>query len=423
MSHKPRNLITLIVTLVMAASLVVLVAAASAHTQRKHHARVTCKRVRGRNHRKHLKCTRVQKHSRRPTHGREASVTVPINRADPKSAITGGLIVGLNANTAGWGGDSTQGRLEQVIDQTGTKWLREQFLWSTIEPTQGHFDFSYYDHYMLLASQDGEHILPLLFDTPSWGGSTWNTIPSDPSAYAQYVAAVVNRYGPHGSFWQQYPQLHSYAIQWFELWNEPYYSNGDNGAYNPARYANLVKAAVIAGRQADPNAKFLMAAEYTGQQVGSNWVSWVDALYNAVPDLNHYFDGVAIHPYGSDVTGLDQSDPWNQLRRAEMIHQEFLSHGATDKPFWITEVGWPTCSGVSAQCVTPQGQASNMRTLFGYLSGKWSSWVKATFLYHYEDLGTDSSDPENDYGLTTVNHQPKPALSVFDTRASTSAVL
>jgi hypothetical protein len=31
-----------------------------------------------------------------------------------------------------------------------------------------------------------------------------------------------------------HPTLASYAIHTFELWNEPYYDNGNNGYYNPA---------------------------------------------------------------------------------------------------------------------------------------------------------------------------------------------
>ena len=31
---------------------------------------------------------------------------------------------------------------------------------------------------------------------------------------------------------------------------------------------------------------------------------WVDSLYRAMPNLNRYFDGVAMHDYGSDATHL-----------------------------------------------------------------------------------------------------------------------
>src|SRR5262249_29438490 len=72
--------------------------------------------------------------------------TVLHRAADP---VSGGQIVGLNADVAGYGGASTAARLSQVISTTGAKWLREEFSWATIEPQPGRFDFSYYDHFML----------------------------------------------------------------------------------------------------------------------------------------------------------------------------------------------------------------------------------------------------------------------------------
>ncbi len=179
------------------------------------------------------------------------------------------------------------------------------------------------------------------------------------------MAAVVKRYGPHGSFWAAHPELANAAVQTFELWNEPYYPQFNNGDYNPGRYARLVKAASAAGHAADSSAKFLLAAENTTKLVGGTWVWWVDALYQAVPDLNKYFDGVAVHPYGTDLTNVQFPTPGkaydgdSQIRRLESIRAEFVRHGGSDKPFWITEIGWPTCTnGGSDRCTTPSGQAA-----------------------------------------------------------------
>jgi hypothetical protein len=315
-------------------------------------------------------------------------------------------------------------RLNQVLAASGTKWLREQFEWSQIEPQPGTFDFSRYDQYMLLTAQHGVHVLPLLFDTPLWAGSASNAIPADPSAYATFVAAVVARYGPHGGFWTQHPGLAGYAIQTFELWNEPYYDNGDNGDYDPGRYARLVKAAAIAGRHADPDARFLLAAETQVQLVGSNWMWWVNALYQAVPDLNNYFDGVAVHPYGTNLTQLSFPTPgkaytgFDQIRRVQAIHQEFAAHGAGNKPLWITEIGWPTCTSGSERCTTLAGQAANLTTVFDDAHTGWKSFVHAVFVYSYDDSSPDSTDPEHDYGLAYNDGTPKPALAVFRAQAT-----
>jgi polysaccharide biosynthesis protein PslG len=286
------------------------------------------------------------------------------------------------------------------------------------------FDFSTYDQSMQLTAQKGMHVLPLLLDTPSWDGPNWNAIPADPSDYATFVAAIVSRYGPHGSFWAARPTLGSYAIDTFEIWNEPYLSNGNNGSYDPTRYANLVKAAAVAGRAADPSARFLLAADNQAQLVGSTWVWWVDALYQAVPDLNNYFGGVAVHPYGSDLTNLSFPTPgvayngYDQVRRVESIHQEFVNHGAGAKPLWLTEIGWPTCTSGSTRCTTEAGQAADLSTVFNYARTTWNSYVEAVFVYGYQDNGSNSADPENDYGIVHYNGTPKAALDIFKTQTA-----
>jgi polysaccharide biosynthesis protein PslG len=405
--------IALILTAILAMA-VALGGAASASAKTKSSKRHACPTAKARRTR-HPRLRRCRARNRRHTirHSTQQSVD-----------NSHGLVVGLNASVAGW--STMSSRLNQVLSGSGTNWLREQFEWSQIEPEPGTFDFSRYDQYMLITAQRGVHVLPLLFDTPSWAGPASSAIPSDPSAYAAFVAAVVGRYGPHGSFWTAHPALAGYAIQTFELWNEPYYDNGDNGDYDPGRYARLVKAAAIAGRQADPGARFLIAAETQSVLVGSNWVWWVDALYQAVPDLNNYFDGVAVHPYGTNLTDLSFPTPgqaydgYDQIRRVEAIEHEFAGHGAGNKPLWITEIGWPTCTSGTNRCTTPAGQAANLATVFNLARTNWKNFVQAVFVYSYDDSDPDSTDPEHDYGLAYNDGTPKPALDVFKAQAATS---
>ena len=353
-----------------------------------------------------------------------APAPAPVTTAGPAS-LSGGLVVGLNANAAGWGGASTAGRLDLVTGATDTKWLREEIDWATVEPQPGVFDFSYYDHFMQLAAQRGLHILAVLYDTPSWAGPAYNAIPADPTAFAQYVAAVVGRYGSGGSFWAQNPTLSPSPITAWELWNEPYLDSGDNGVYDPARYARLVKAAGTAGHAADPSARFLIGAEMQSAMTNGAWQWWVDALYAAVPDLNSYFDAVAVHDYGSDVSTLNPIVPgqaydnYGHIRRIEDVRQQFLNHGAAGKPFWITEAGWSTCSD-SSSCVTPPQQASDLTTLFGYIQGSWSGFVQGAFIYGYGD-GSNPSSTQGGYGLTYLNGSAKPALAVFQREAAASS--
>jgi hypothetical protein len=341
--------------------------------------------------------------------------------------VTGAQIIGLNADVAGWGGASTADRLSQVISTTGTRWLREEFSWAKIEPRPDVFDFSYYDHFMLEAAQSGERILALLYDTPSWAGPAANAIPANPAAFAGYVAALIGRYGPGGTLWSQHPALAASALRTFEIWNEPFSATGDNGNYNPGRYAQLVKAAAMAGHRVDPQTSFLMAAEMqSARDAHGQWQWWVGALYQAVPDLNRYFDGVAMHDYGTDVHTLNpmiSGRPYHNyghILRIENLHQQFIAHGAANKPFWITEAGWSTCTQSGADCVTQEQQAANLQTLFDDMRGPWRNWVQAAFIYRFGD-GANPSTVQDAYGLTNLDGTAKPALGVFRTAESASA--
>jgi hypothetical protein len=387
-----------VISQIVLASLLIGGAAASAHGAAAHERRTA-------------PCQRKSAHAKRVTCRKSVLQRAP----DPDF---GSQIVGLNADVSGWGGASTADRLNQVISSTGAKWLREEFDWAKIEPQPGVFDFSYYDHFMLEAAQRGERILALLYETPSWAGAAYNTIPAHPAAFAGYVAALIGRYGAHGSFWRQYPQLAGSALRTFEIWNEPYVETGDNGDYDPGRYARLVKAAAIAGQRVDPQAKFLMAAEMQSAMAHGQWQWWVAALYQAVPDLNRYFDGVAMHDYGSDVNTLNPmvaGRPYNNyghILRIQNLHQQFIAHGAGDKPFWITEAGWSTCTAAGAGCVSQDQQAANLQTLFNDMHGAWRNWVQAAFIYCFGD-GVDASNVQDAFGLTDLDGTAKPALGVF----------
>lgn len=333
------------------------------------------------------------------------------------SPVSGGLVVGLASGAAGWGGASTGPRLDSITSQTGAKWLREEFLWSTVEPQPGVFDWAYYDHYMLEMAQRGLHIVAQLDNTPSWAGADPSTIPTNPTTFAQFVAAFVGRYGAGGTFWTQNPTLSGSAVQVYELYNEPYFNNGSD--YNPAAYANLVKAASIAGKAVDPTAKFLIEAEMqSAQNAATNWIWWVDALYAAVPDLNNYYDGIAMHDYGDDTTTLNPIIPnqpypnFGHILRILDLRQQFINHGAANKPFWLMEAGWSTCTGGDPDCVTDAQQAANLSTMFGYINTSWSSFVQAIFIYSFQD-GSDPTQIGDAYGLTTLAGTAKPALAVF----------
>src|SRR4051794_2894695 len=316
--------------------------------------------------------------------------------ADASSATGGPLLLGINANTQGYAGAAPD--RQATTAQTGVKWLREMFSWSTVQSSPATWDWSRYDAVMTGAAQNGLRILPVVMDTPSWAGANWASVPADPAAYATFTAKIAERYGAGGTFWQAHPELTPAPITWYEVMNEAYVDS-----FQPAAYARLVKATAAAVRARQAGARFVISADLKG--------NWVDALFSAAPDLAGSFDAVAVHPYAIDLQSTS-SNPLSYGFPTTIagVHQQLLAHGA-DKPLWLTEMGFSTCpGGTSAFCVSEARQAELVQQVVDTLRTSYSSTVGALFLYHYNDWGAADGDREHYFGLTRRDGSWKPAM-------------
>jgi hypothetical protein len=318
------------------------------------------------------------------------------------------LTIGLNSV---WNNDCNLA----AVAGAGVTMERLELDWSGVEPRPGRWTFAQFDTQFARAARHGITVLPVLMNVPGWAGPAWNAFPRNTAAYNAYVARAVGRYGPHGRFWRAHPELPRREARWFEIWNEPYLFQFSDSGVDPAAYARLYRGAVSAGRQADPSARFLIEADlYTGEKDGSS-SGWVGPMFDAVPDLARFVDGVAVHPYTTEDSpdNYTPHDPRGEFRRIENIRQEFVKRGAS-KPFWITEVGWSTCPANPDSCVSDQKQAAFLARVFEIVKSDYSSWVKAVFPYNYRDGDEDNvSDKEAWFGLIRRAGQPKPAWNVL----------
>src|SRR5690348_14207308 len=139
-------------------------------------------------------------------------------RGAPRAnTATSGPVVGIISGTSGFGDSAVSARVRQVSRQTHTKWLRISLLWNQIEPRRGVFRFRHYDRVMLAIARNHQQVLALLYNAPRWAAPAPTAVPSNPTAYAQFVAAVAHRYGPGGTFWAAHPKLAGSAITTFDL--------------------------------------------------------------------------------------------------------------------------------------------------------------------------------------------------------------
>ena len=177
---------------------------------------------------------------------------------------------------------------------------------------------------------------------------------------------------------------------------------------DPARYANLAIAAADAGRAANPSTKYLASAA----DMDSRGHDWTRGMFAARPDLASHVDGFAIHPYSPDLTtyGAPQADSFR--RNLEQTQAALSENGAADKPIWITELGWSTCT-TSSDCVTEQQQEDLTRQLGQILDTTYSGSVRALFLFSFSEGDASDDSVQGRFGLTRQNGDPKPAYDAL----------
>jgi polysaccharide biosynthesis protein PslG len=329
---------------------------------------------------------------------------------DRAPAASGAPAVGIAANTLGWGPDV--GRAQNYVQRAGVTLMREELSWYLVEPTRGARRWAKTDRLMVAAAHRRLELVVLLTGTPAWAARPGHGLPTRTAAYGAYVRDVVARYGPNGSFWRRHPTLpRSSAPRWFELWNEPFFAPPVRSALDAQRYAALAQAGLKAGRAADRDARFLVAADTSYEAQPEIATDWLDRVDRAAPGLLAAADGVAAHPY-SNLESISEGEVAH-LRAA-------LSARDLDQPIWVTEIGWSTCSDRRVGCTGESGQAAKLRAFLTAMNRRGRADVAAVIVYNLHDLGTIPAEREQHFGMLRLDQSRKPAWSVLR-RFATSA--
>jgi polysaccharide biosynthesis protein PslG len=85
-------------------------------------------------------------------------------------------------------------------------------------------DFSRTDKLVRAALARGMRLLPVVVTAPDWArkhpGHS-NSPPAGTLSYADYIGALVRRYGPNGEYWSSHPSLGRHPVRAWQVWNEP----------------------------------------------------------------------------------------------------------------------------------------------------------------------------------------------------------
>jgi len=304
--------------------------------------------------------------------------------------------------------------LLRVQRHSGVELQRQTFSWWTIEPHPGVYHWALYDRYMTLAAHAGMRVLAVLAEAPVWAAvaaprgshlpASTQFPPRSMAQFAQFAAAVVRRYGPHGTFWRAHPHLPALPIHSWQVWNEPNFKIYWGYRPNAAAYAAMLRATYRAIRAVEPHAEVVTAGIAEGD-FGISFSRYLAELLAADPPFNT----LAINPYAPNTAGL--------VSTVEAVRRTLNSDGHPSTPIWLTEFGWASGGPPSPFTVGTKRQALYvLQTIVTLAEDASQLNIRGLVYYDWQD-GVPYAGRSNFWGfhtgLVALDGTEKPALSAY----------
>ena len=259
--------------------------------------------------------------------------------------------------------DDVQDGQWDVMASSGVETVRTVFNWADAQPggRGTAFDFERTDGVVRRAALRNQDVLPIVFYAPPWARAYRNRFTSPPknrSDYVTYLAALVQRYGPEGTFWTEHPELPRHPLREWQIWNEPhlpaYWDAPEKGPYGYARsYPRLLRASHNIVKSLDPGAKIVMA--------GITQRAWeeIEVLYQH--GVKPYFDVAALQIFPQTVK--------RAVKATRFFRDAMKRRRDGRKPIYLTEITWPASKGRTQgikyqRQETPRGMATKLSQMY-----------------------------------------------------------
>ena len=211
------------------------------------------------------------------------------------------------------------------MSQAGVQFVRFDFDWKDIEPSNDTFAFASYDNIVSKLKQQGIKILGILDYDNTWSDpKTGNA--TEINHFADFAYNTVKHFKNDIKYWQ--------------VWNEPNNVNFWTSP-NAQNYTKLLKKAYAAVKQGNPNAVVVLGGLMGNGIEAYNFLGIDFAIADFLSDIysnggRDYFDVASIHPYNyaTDVTSTVSMEAAMDAARTLMNN-----NGDSAKELWVTELG------------------------------------------------------------------------------------
>jgi GH35 family endo-1,4-beta-xylanase len=307
----------------------------------------------------------------------------------------------------------------QQMSTAGVESVRLFSYWGLMEPRPGVYDWSASDSVMQNVAAAGLTPAVQFASVPSWMSSDQNRPPiysnAQISAWQQFLANFLRRYGSHGTFWAAHPSLPFHPVTSIEVWNEPNLKLFWGGTPSPRDYLGLLNISKAAIRSVDPNVQIVFGGlfPFPRPQYGMKAKKFLNKFFR-YKGAKKSFNVLSMHPYSYTPKLL--------LPTLRIFRKNLNSHHSAKKPIWITELGWATSGhdwAISPFRATEAQQAQ-------YLTQSFNKLLKARGELRLQrifwQIWRDHPDPDSSWflemGLLRADGSPKPAYAAYQAEAA-----
>jgi hypothetical protein len=301
--------------------------------------------------------------------------------------------------------------------------LRFMIHWASVDPGPGlDYNFAQVDEVVREAARNGVRPLPFVVATPVWVAKLdgQNCSPCDffaprraqgLAAFRLFMADLVKRYGPNGTFWAANPNIPEKPIRAWQIWNEQNSASFYEPKPNVKAYAKLLDAAEDGISSVDPKGEVILGGMFGTPQRGRkpSILAWrfLDKLYT-INGVKKDFDGVGIHPYAGQMTKV--------IQQTELMIDSIKDARDNKVKTWITELGWASSGPANPLVKGSKGQARLLKESFKYfLRNRRAFNIQTLIWYSWRDNNSGEGLCEwcAGSGLLTDNGGAKPAYNAF----------
>jgi len=245
----------------------------------------------------------------------------------------------------------------QDIDALGATWVRVDFSWPAIQPTDADtYDWEKYDRLVEASSAHGLKILAMVAYTPAWARdpacaaaakneqAAQKCEPRDPEEFGHFAGAIAHHFAGKN-------------IRGWEIWNEPNLSGywksaqSDGKLYvDPLAYARIANAAAWNIRQFNSDCAIVTGGlSPMFEPRYPKGMRQSDYLGTVLPHLEKdLFTGIGIHPYSWPVLPTLAAD-YNAFYTVDNGDEKYNLRTVMEKNGWDTKEIWATEYGASTE--------------------------------------------------------------------------